>query len=489
MDAARPRSFETDEPSAADRPLVLVVDDEEVIRETCRQILEGCGYRVETCKDGLEALSRIRLRPVDLILLDLKMPRLDGIGFLRRLRAEAPGIDVIVITGYSSVGSAVECMRLGAYDYLPKPFNAGTLRIVVERAMEKRRLAVENAALRQRLGEPALMSGVLHGCSESVRRIRNTVWKVAPADSTVMILGESGTGKELVARAIHRASPRASCPFVPVDCNALAESLWASELFGHVRGAFTGAVSDRCGRFEEADGGTLFLDEIGNMDPSLQAKLLRVLQEREITRVGANDPVQLDVRIISATNQDLHAAMRRGDFREDLFYRLSVVTIEIPPLRERRQDIPVLAQTLLSRMSERRGLSPKRLSPCAIEALERYEWPGNAREVENTLERALLVATGEEVRVEDLQFAPPPAQSPALPSARKGPVGSAAPVESGSGGVPADDLSLSSVEREHVRRVLELTSWHLARTAKLLGIDRKTLWRKIRQYGLKGDRP
>jgi DNA-binding NtrC family response regulator len=443
---------------------VLVVDDEEVIRDSCRQALQKVGFRVVTAGDGFGALRAVSQHTPDVVLLDLKMPGIDGTDLLQRLRCQHPELEVVIITGYSSVGSAVECMRLGAYDYLPKPFDTDALRLVVGRAVEKRRLARENQVLRRRLGELPL-SEVLLGASASISAVRELIERVAPSDATVLVLGESGTGKELVARAIHRGSSRREHPFVAVDCGALVETLCESELFGHARGAFTGAVASRVGRFEQASGGTAFLDEVGNVGPGVQGKLLRVLQEKEITRVGGQEPIRIDVRIIAATNQDLPALMADGRFREDLYYRLSVVTIEVPPLRAHREDISLLTEGLLLRLARRKALAPRRLAPSALHALQAHDWPGNVRELENTLERALVLAQGEEIRAEDLYFAARPGSAPQPP--------------------PSGDLSLAALEEQQIRRVLDIAGWRLGQAADLLGIDRKTLWRKIKSYGLR----
>ena len=443
-------------------PTIVVVDDDEAIRDSCRQTLERCGYRVATATDAFSTVKAIRLHVPDLVILDLKMPGVDGTDLLGTIRAEHPGLDVVVITGYSSVGSAVECMRLGAYDYLPKPFDTEALRLVVRRALEKRRLAVENEELRRTLA--AAPGDVLLGESAAMRRVRDLVERVAATDSTVLVTGESGTGKELVARAVHRGSTRRDRPFVAVDCAALVETLCESELFGHVKGAFTGAVASRPGRFELAHGGTVFLDEIANVGPAVQAKLLRVLQEREVTRVGDARPVAVDVRIVAATNHDLAAAMKEGAFREDLFYRLSVVTIAVPPLRDRREDIPLLANGLLRRIQARRALPPRALSAAALAALQGHDWPGNVRELENTLERALVLAQGAEIEPADLDLGP---GAPTTGTQEAG-----------------GDLTLAAAEAQQIRRVLELTGRHLGQAAALLGIDRKTLWRKIKTYRL-----
>ncbi len=446
-----------------DAPTIVVIDDDEAMRDSCRQTLERCGYRVATAVDAFSALKAIRLNAPDLVILDLKMPGVDGTELLGRIRAEHAGLDVIVITGYSSVGSAVECMRLGAYDYLPKPFDTEALRLAVKRALEKRRLAAENETLRRTLaaapGEPLL------GESAAMRRVRDLVERVAATDSTVLVTGESGTGKELVARAVHRGSARRERPFVAVDCAALVETLCESELFGHVKGAFTGAVASRPGRFELARGGTVFLDEIANVGAAMQAKLLRVLQEREVMRVGDARPIPVDVRIVAATNHDLASAIKAGAFREDLFYRLSVVTIALPPLRGRREDIPLLADGLLRRIQVRRALPPRALAPAALTALQGHDWPGNVRELENTLERALVLAQGAEIAPEDLDLA-------------------AQPQLMADGGVPGGALSLAAAEVQQITRALAVTGGRLAQAAAILGIDRKTLWRKIRAYHL-----
>jgi DNA-binding NtrC family response regulator len=448
-----------------DLATVLVVDDEEAIRDSCRQALRRSQYQVETASDGTEALRLLQRSRIDLVLLDLKMPGLNGLEFLRRVKMANADLDVIVMTGYSSVESAVECMRLGAYDYLPKPFDADTLRIVVRRALEKRTLSLENRVLRLRLRQENPL-GELLGESVSMRRVREMIERVADSESTVLILGESGTGKELVARAIHRLSRRRDRPFIPVDCGALVESLFESELFGHVRGSFTGAVATRAGRFELAHGGTIFLDEIGNIAPTVQSKLLRAIQEKEVTKVGATDPTRVDVRILAATNQDVQAALASGRFREDLFYRLSVVVVAIPPLRDRHGDIPALAAGLLRRLCERKLLPPKTVTAPALSKLQEHSWPGNVRELENTLERAMILARGPEIVPEDLEFTEVAADSAPAP------------------GKP-QDLSLEAFEAQHIRKVLDRNGWRIAQSAQVLGIDRKTLWRKIKTYRLR----
>ncbi len=354
---------------------------------------------------------------------------------------------------------------MGAYDYLPKPFDAESLRLVVSRAIEKRLLALENRALRQQLRDESAPD-LLLGNDPSIQRVHEMIQRVAQTEATVLILGESGTGKELVARAIHRASQRRDKPFLTVDCGALVESLFESELFGHVKGAFTGAVQTRVGRFEMARGGTIFLDEVGNISPTIQGKLLRVIQEKEITKIGGAEAIKVDVRILAATNQDLQSAIAEGRFREDLFYRLGVVVIEIPPLRVRRDDIPIIAAGLLKRLSEKKLLPPKTLSPEAVKRLQGYDWPGNVRELENMLERAMVLAEGPVIGPDDLSFRESPTGP--LPAAEE-----------------SQELRLESMEARHIRRVLELTGWQLSRAAILMGIDRKTLWRKIKAFKLR----
>jgi len=441
-------------------PLVLVVEDDAVVRESCQQTLERSGWRVVTACDGFSALKALRLREPDLVILDLRMPGMDGLDFLQHVKVDRPHLDVIVITAYSSVGSAVECMRLGAYDYLPKPFDPDALRLAVGRALEKRRLADENRELRRELADSREL---LVGESPGMRRVRDLIGRVAPSDSNVLVLGESGTGKELVARAIHRLSPRRGRPFVTVDCGSFAESLCESELFGHVKGAFTGATNHRAGRFEVADGGTVFLDEVGNVSPAIQGKLLRVLQEREIARVGSSEPIPVDVRIVAATNQDLEAARRAGAFREDLYYRLSVVQIAVPALRTRLSDVPLLADCLIRRLADRRGLAPRPLAPDGLAVLMRHSWPGNVRELENALERALLLAEGAELGARDLEFIGAQTAAPTAPDEQ--------------------DLSLVTMEKAQIRRALDATGGRVGEAASRLGIDRKTLRRKIHDLG------
>ncbi len=404
----------------------------------------------------------VRGESFDLVILDLRMPGLDGMEVLAKLREDDPEAIVIVITGYASIESAVEAMRRGAYDFLPKPFDPETLIEIVKRALDKRRLTLENVYLRQELNG-RLGSDNIIGNSLAMLEVAELMSKVAPTDSTVLIYGETGVGKELAAKALHRQSPRHDKPFVGVDCGALVETLFESELFGHVRGAFTGAVETKYGKFELASGGSIFLDEIGNIGSNIQAKLLRVIQERELIKVGGTQKVEVDVRIIAATNQDLAEEMRAGRFREDLFYRLSVVPIKLPPLRERKEDIPLLAHYFLESFGQRRKRNLQGISAEAMRSLEAYDWPGNVCELENAIERAVVMAEGDVIQPGDLLYyglAPE------------------APFE------PAAEGRLVEVEKVEIAKALKRFNGHRGKTAAHLGIDRKTLREKIRKYGI-----
>lgn len=444
---------------------VLIIDDEPVIREVLRAVLGKAGYATLEAATAGEGLAFLASHGVDLVLLDLMLPDRPGLEVLAEIRARSPEVPVVVVTAYSSVESAIAAMRDGAYHYVPKPFRNEEILHVVREALEKRRLVSENRALRAQLEEADGFAGLV-GRSPAMERVFETVRQAAPARSTVLIVGESGTGKELVAKALHKLSARRSGPFVTVHSGSLPSDLLESNLFGHLRGSFTGAVADKKGLFKVADGGTIFFDEIGTVPVETQAKLLRVLQEREITPVGGNATVRVDVRILAATNRDLRALIAAGRFREDLFYRLSVVVVPVPPLRERREEIPALARALVERLVRRKGFQPRTLGEAAVSRLVEEAWPGNVRELENALERALVLARGPEIGPED------------LPLPRRG-------AEAPSAGADRDDLSLSGLEAQHVRKVLEMTGWRVGRAAALLGIDRKTLSRKVREYGLR----
>jgi len=441
---------------------ILVIDDEEVMRDSCKQILSRQGHNVKLAEDGYQGLELLKEKSFDLVILDLKMPGIDGMEVLEKIKESSPETAVVVITGYATVESAVEAMKRGAYDFLPKPFTPEEFRLIIERALEKKRLILENIYLRQEL-EVKRKSEVIIGKSKVMQKVYELIRRVGPTDSTVLILGESGTGKELVARAIHYHSQRKNKPFIIVDCGALVENLFESELFGHIKGSFTDAASTKHGRFEIANGGTLFFDEIGNIGPNVQAKLLRATQEREITRIGSSKTIKVDVRIIAATNKNLRKAIQEKTFREDLFYRLSVVPITLPPLRERPEDIPELANYFLKKYNQKRGKNLTGISQRAMKALTEYSWPGNVRELENAIERAVVLAKGNVIEPSDLSY-----------------YGLAVDVSSGP--MAGNHKRLIDVEAEHILKILEETGWHKSQTAKLLGVDRKTLRAKMKKY-------
>jgi DNA-binding NtrC family response regulator len=428
-----------------------------MVRELSRQ-----GHQVEGVADGEAALDRLREAPYDVVILDMKMPRKEGIEVLRELAGFPEQPQVIVMTGFQEVSSAVEAMKLGAYDYLTKPTRIEELEVVVRKAAEKGQLLRDNVALRSRLPGAEPFGGIL---SRTVRmqEVLRMIERVAPTDSSVLILGESGTGKDLVARAIHERSQRASRPFVPIHCGALPREILESELFGHEKGAFTGAVGAKPGLLELADGGTLFLDEIGEMEPDSQVKLLRVLESGMFFRVGGTRPRRVDVRLVTATNRDLAEAMKQGEFRQDLYYRINTITIQLPPLRDRREDVALLARHFVEGNA---AYGAKRLGPAALTALEGYSWPGNVRELLHVIERAVILSKGEEIQVEDL---PPEVAGASLP-----PTG----VVSG---------SLEAMERQHIIATLRQVAGHRGKAAALLAIDPKTLYRKILTYGIKPD--
>jgi len=443
---------------------ILVMDDEESMRDSCLQTLSRDGNHVKAAKNGSEGLIMLARESFDLIILDLKMPGLSGMEMLKKIKEDDPEAMVIVITGYATVESAVEAMKTGAFDFIPKPFTPDSLRAIVRRALDRKELALENVLLRSEL-KASFGPDVIIGQSKSMKKVEDLVQKVGPTDTTILISGESGTGKELVARAIHRHSSRKGKPFVAVDCGSLVENLFESELFGHVKGSFTGATSTKYGRFELANGGTLFFDEIGNISINIQTKLLRVLQEREITKVGSSQVIKVDVRIVTATNYDLQKAVKAEKFREDLFYRLSVVPITLPPLRERRDDIPLLANYFLKKYNTKRKMNIKAISGQAMKALVEYDWPGNVRELENAVERAVVLAENDVIKSSDLFYYGLSVETHSKTDMNK-------------------TQRLVDVEREYIAKTLEMFSGHKGKTAKALGIDRKTLRAKLRRYGI-----
>ncbi len=445
---------------------ILIVDDEQIIRDSFSRVLVKEGYAVEAVASGRLALEKIAAEPFDLVLLDLKMPGLDGLETLRELKARDPDIICVMITGYPTIESAVKAVKFGAYDYLTKPCNPDELRMVVGRAAERRRLFFENERLRRRLNGH-LLSEPLVGESKAMQRVMEIIHKVAPSESTVLITGESGTGKELVAQAIHQLSPRRTKEFIPVDCSALVETLLESELFGHVKGSFTGAVKNKHGLLELANGGTFFFDEVGNLSLNTQAKLLRVIQEREFKPVGSTQRIKVDVRIIAATNQNLREAIAQKTFREDLFYRLSVVPIHIPPLRDRKEDIPLLIAYFIKRFNRKLKRAITGITPAALEMLMKYNWPGNVRELENAIERAMILEEGKEITPQSLMgfFSMPPSEKNSFFNPRR-------------------LASLQDMEKEHIAFVLKETGGHKGEAARILGIDRKTLYQKVQKYQL-----
>lgn len=434
-----------------------------------RTMLRSWGYAVSEAADGDEALNLVRERAFDAVLTDVRMARMDGIHTLKSVLEYNPALPVVLMTAYSSVETAVEALRLEAYDYLVKPLDFEILRHTLRQAIEHSRLSVENRELRRQLSEAAARPGIL-GRSPAMLAMQETIATVAPTEATVLITGESGTGKELVARALHSGSARADKPMVTVNCAALAENLLESELFGHEKGSFTGADRRREGRFVQANGGTLFLDEIGEMPLPLQAKLLRALQEGEVQRVGSDAPLTVDVRVLAATNRDLREEVARRRFREDLYFRLNVISLEVPPLRDRGEDIPVLAAHFLERFAGRNRKSIRGFSPQAVDSLLRYAWPGNVRELENAVERAVILCNGDLITRRELPAAITEAASPEEASSAA--VGALA-------GLPLDEL-----ERRAIGETLRCTGDNKSEAARQLGITRATLHNKLRKYGL-----
>ena len=444
---------------------IFIVDDEPIVRESLGGWFANGGYSVETAESGKQALDKLGTTEADIFLLDVKMPGMDGIELQKRIREARPDASIIVMTAYASVDTAVAAMKQGAWDYIIKPFDPDELEHLVRNALEHRRLLAENQDLKARIDDLSPFADII-GESPAMRRVLEQVTIVARAGTNVLIRGESGTGKELVARALHAGSERRFLPIVVVNCGALSEGLIESELFGHEKGAFTGAQYRRKGKLEMADGGTLFLDEIGDIGLKTQVDLLRVLEEKKIVRVGGNVEIPVDFRLVAATNRNLEAMVAEGKFREDLYYRLNVFSIAIPPLRERREDIGPLAKHFLARFARGMNKPVAGISPEAMDLLTSYDWPGNVRELQNALERAVLVCHGK-VLPGDLPLHVNGSKAGAAPTGK----------------------SLADVERVHVRRVLEDAGWNITRAARLLEIDRVTLYNKIKKYGFEKDRP
>jgi len=443
-----------------DKPAsILVVDDELSVRDSLTKWFAEDGYKAEAAVDAKEALEKLRPGYWDIIFLDIKLPGMDGMELQQRIKTIDPEATIIMITAYATVDTAVKSLKEGAYDYVTKPVDPDYLSHLVANILKQRRLVSENIQLRERIQELYEIDQIV-GESSAMSKVFELIKTVAPTDTSVMIRGESGTGKELIARAIHSNSPRRFFPIITVNCGGLTEGLTESELFGHEKGAFTGALYRRKGKFEMANGGTVFLDEVGNIDAKAQADLLRVIETKQFARVGGDELMKVDFRLICATNRDLELAVKEGQFREDLYYRLNVFSISIPPLRERRSDIPLLCDYYLKKLSSSTNRPVTSFSPESLERLENYDWPGNVRELKNAVERAIVVAKGPTITVDDL---PIPAVARTAPR----------------------DQSLESMEMAHIKNVLEQSEWNITRSAEVLGIDRATLYHKIKKYGLR----
>ncbi|WP_029910064.1 sigma-54-dependent transcriptional regulator [Pelobacter seleniigenes] len=449
------------------QPTLLLVDDDTAHRTMLKAHLAGSGYAIIEADDGDVGAHLARELAVDLVLLDLKMKRMDGMEALVEIHQHKPELPVIIITAFSSVENAVAAMKQGAFDYVTKPVDSDALRMTVKRALDFKSLEQENLSLRQRLGETFDL-GNLIGSSQPMQELAETLALVAPSDATVLITGESGTGKELVAGAVHHNSRRKDAPFIKVNCAALHENLLESELFGHEKGAFTGAAEQRKGRFELADRGTLFLDEIGDMSPTTQAKILRVLQEGEFERLGGSTTIKVDVRLLAATHKDLEQMVAAGSFRQDLFFRLSVVPLHLPPLRERTMDIPALAEHFLHRYSHKNRKDIRSIQADAMEALLAYQWPGNIRELENAIERAVILCLEEKIALQHLpqQVRQAFAETTERPFAIR------------------PGLTLKDMEKELILSTLRQTGENRTKAAEILGITRQTLQNKLKEYGL-----
>jgi two-component system, NtrC family, response regulator AtoC len=460
---------------------VLVVDDERLIRWSLEQMLEKSGYAVEAAVDGTSALAAVRSDSPDLVLLDLKLPDIDGLQVIKQIKESHPWIQVVIMTAYSDVSTAVEAMRLGAYDYIPKPIDFDNLVVTLRNAREAQQLRRKVEFLRQKHINPYRFDRVI-GKSRAIQDVVALAQKVSASGATmVLIQGESGTGKDVLAKALHYESARAEEPFMEITCTAMPETLLESELFGHERGAFTDAKVQKRGLLELAHGGTLFLDEIGDMAPTLQGKLLRVIEERRFRRVGGTKDIGVDIRIVAATNRDLRAAVKEGIFRKDLYYRLQVVTITAPPLRERREDIPLLAQHFLEHFSREFKKRALRLTPPVVRLLTQYDWPGNVRELRNVIERAMILADEGDLAPADL---PPEITAHTDDSPREEP----------SFPLPGYGIRLETVERDFVRQALELTHGNQTQAARLLGLTRDELRYRVKKFDLghgadEGDQP
>jgi two-component system response regulator AtoC len=448
------------------RPTILIVDDDRPQREGLQRALAD-RYEVLTADEAGRAYSILESKPVDVLLTDLRMPGDDGMKLLRRARSLSNPPVSIMMTAYGSIDNAVEAMKAGAYHYVTKPVNLDELELVIERALNSRRIEAENVNLHEQLDRRFGLENLV-GESPAMLQVFDVVQQVAPTRATVLISGETGTGKELVAHAIHNLSPRKSGPFVAVHAAALTTTLLESELFGHEKGAFTGAVERRIGRFEAADGGTLFLDEVSEIDPAMQVKLLRVLEERAFERVGGTKTIQVDVRLVAATNKDLKKLVSEGKFRDDLFYRLSVVTVNLPPLRERRSDVPLLVQAFIRQCSAENGKPVREITAEAVNTLMAYDWPGNVRELRNTIEQMVVLSRGERLTLRD------------VPATVRG----GADLTKISVVRPGTTMTVEEAERQLIAQALKETDGNRTRAAQRIGMSRRTLHRKLKKYGL-----
>jgi len=437
---------------------ILIVDDEQIVRDSLTHWFEEDGYQVSSAADAFDVLKDLQPGKYDIMLVDIKMPKMSGLELLEKVKEIDPDCIVIIITAYASVPSAVQALKNGAFDYVTKPIDPDELSHLIKNAIKQKALKKENIALRTSIDEMFSFEGLI-GESPEMKKVFELIKIVAPQDTTVMIRGESGTGKELIARAIHMNSPRKYYPIIPVNCGAFTETLLESELFGHEKGAFTGAQYRRKGKIEMANGGTLFLDEVGSVSPKMQVELLRVLESKQFTRVGGSEIVKVDFRLISATNENLEKLVEEGRFREDLYYRLNVFTIYIPPLRERRSDIPILANHFVQKFARQMNKPILKISDEAMEILLNHSWPGNVRELENAIERAMVVGNPPEIKPSDLPFHLEKVNS-------------------------FETDSLEEVEKNHIQRVLKKYDWNISKAATALNIDRVTLYNKIKKYGL-----
>jgi len=458
------QSTDFEDGSVAPKETLLVVEDEDLARKNLIHILDREGYDVIGAESGEKAIALLRERSVDLVITDFKMGRVDGLQVLEKCKALQPMVEVIIVTGYATVDLAVKSMKDGAFYYIAKPYKIDQVRKIVSEALIKRRLRLENQQLREEIERNRPIPALI-GKSQAMEKIRETIRQVAPSDTNILILGESGTGKEIVAKAIHLLSKRRSKRFVAFNCGSFTEELMANELFGHEKGAFTGADREHAGLLEVANGGTVFLDEIGDMPLTMQIKLLRVMQERELLRVGGVNPVPVNVRFLAATHRDLHEDARSGQFRQDLYYRLNVITIHIPPLAERREDIPLLAQRFLARMAGEMKKEIHGMDSEVLDLLTQYSWPGNVRELENVVERAVALTTTPSIGVEQL---PAHVRNLTIETYRR--TGNAIP-------------TLEEQEKRYIEWVLQKTDGNKTHAARIMGIDRVSLWRKLKRYG------